>query len=94
MEDYFESGIFVASTDKWGKNVEKALSDRSDVIRIGFSDLRNSQIDWSKFSFEWPEVVTVKAKKKLRYCQESVIQSALNHFVDNDCGQLILNCFQ
>ena len=45
MEDYFESGIIVASTDKWGKNVEKALSDRSDVIRIGFSDLRNSQID-------------------------------------------------
>ncbi len=52
MEDHFESGIFVASTDKWGKNVEKALSDRSDVIRIGFSDLRDSQIDWSKFSFE------------------------------------------
>ena len=93
-KDYYESGIIVASTDRWGKNAEKALADRSDVIRIGLSDLRNSQIDWTKFSFESPEVVTVKAKKKLRYCQESVIQSALNHFVDNDCGQLILNCFQ
>ena len=89
-KDYYESGIIVASTDKWGKNAEKALADRSDVIRIGLSDLRNSQIDWSKFSFETPEVVTVKAKKKLRYYQESAIQSALNHFRENDRGQLIM----
>lgn len=89
-KDYYESGIIVASTDKWGKNAEKALADRSDVIRIGLSDLRNSQIDWSKFSFESPEVVTVKAKKKLRYYQKSAIQSALNHFRENDRGQLIM----
>lgn len=89
-KDYYASGIIVASTDKWGKNAEKALADRSDVIRIGLSDLRNSQIDWSKFSFESPEVVAVKAKKKLRYYQESAIQSALNHFTENDRGQLIM----
>lgn len=89
-KDYYESGIIVASTDKWGKNAEKALADRSDVIRIGLSDLRNSQIDWSKFSFESPEVVTVKAKKKLRYYQKSAIQSTLNHFKENDRGQLIM----
>lgn len=89
-KDYYESGIVVASTDKWSKNAEKALADRSDVIRIGLSDLRNSQIDWSKFSFESPEVVTVKAKKKLRYYQESAIQFALNHFKENDRGQLIM----
>ena len=89
-KDYYESGIIVASTDKWGKNAEKALADRSDVIRIGLSDLRNSQIDWSKFSFESPELVTVKAKKKLRYYQESAIQSALNYFRENDRGQLIM----
>ena len=89
-KDYYESGIIVASTDKWGKNAEKALADRSDVIRIGLSDLRNSQIDWSKFSFESPKVVAVKAKKKLRYYQESAIQSALNHFTENDRGQLIM----
>ena len=82
--------IIVASTDKWGKNAEKALADRSDVTRIGLSDLRNSQIDWSKFSFETPEVVTVKAKKKLRYYQEKAIQSALKHFRENDRGQLIM----
>lgn len=89
-KDYYESGIIVASTDKWGKNAEKALVDRSDVIRIGLSDLRNSQIDWTKFSFESPEVVTVKAKKGLRYYQKNAIDSALNHFKENDRGQLIM----
>ena len=59
-KDYYESGIIVASTDKWGKNAEQSLDNRSDVIRIGLSDLRNSRIDWSKFSFERPEEVVVK----------------------------------
>ena len=89
-KDYYESGIIVASTDRWGKNAEKALANRSDVIRIGLSDLRNSQIDWTKFSFESPEVVTVKAKKGLRYYQKNAIDSALNHFRKNDRGQLIM----
>lgn len=89
-KDYYESGIIVASTDKWGKNAENTLSDRSDVIRIGLSDLRNSRIDWTKFSFDRPEEVTVKAKKKPRYYQREVIKSALEHFKENDRGQLIM----
>ena len=89
-KDYFESGIIVASTDKWSKNAEAALANRSDVIRIGLSDLRNSQIDWTKFSFERPEAVSVKAKKGLRYYQREAIDSALNHFKENNRGQLIM----
>ncbi len=89
-KDYFESGIIVASTDKWSKNAEAALANRSDVIRIGLSDLRNSQIDWTKFSFERPEAVSVKAKKGLRYYQKEAIDSALNHFKENGRGQLIM----
>ena len=89
-KDYYESGIIVASTDKWGKNAEKALADRSDVVRVGLSDLRNSRIDWTKFSFERPEEVVVKSKKQPRYYQREVIQSALQHFKENDRGQLIM----
>ena len=89
-KDYYKSGIIVASTDKWGKNAEKALSDRSDVVRIGLSDLRNSRIDWDKFSFERPDEVTVKAKKKPRYYQKEVIEKALAYFKENDRGQLIM----
>ena len=89
-KDHYESGIIVASTDKWGSNAEKALADRSDVIRIGLSDLRNSRIDWTKFSFERPEEVSVKAKKVPRYYQREVISSALEYFKENDRGQLIM----
>ena len=89
-KDYYKSGIIVSSTDKWGKNAEKALADRSDVVRIGLSDLRNSRIDWDKFSFERPDEVTVKDKKKPRYYQKEVIEKALAYFKENDRGQLIM----
>lgn len=89
-KDYYESGIIVASTDKWGANAEKALANRSDVVRIGLSELRNSRIDWSKFSFDRPELVTVKAKKQPRYYQNNVITSALEYFKEHDRGQLIM----
>lgn len=89
-KSYYESGIIVASTDKWGKNAEKALSDRDDVVRIGLSDLRNSQIEWSKFSFANPKEVQTKIKKKLRPYQNEVVEKALDYFSNNDRGQLIM----
>lgn len=89
-KDFYESGIIVASTDKWGKNAEKSLEDRSDVIRIGISDLKNSRVDWNKFSFDNPMIVSVKNKKKLRYYQEHVIKAAITHFEENSRGQLIM----
>ncbi|HEL1116098.1 TPA: DEAD/DEAH box helicase, partial [Streptococcus equi subsp. zooepidemicus] len=89
-KNYYESGIIVASTDKWGRNAEQALADRHDVVRIGLSDLRNSQIDWTQFSFERPEQVSVKAKKSPRYYQREVIKAALEYFKNHDRGQLIM----
>lgn len=89
-KNYYESGIIVASTDKWGRNAEQALADRHDVVRIGLSDLRNSQIDWTQFSFECPEQVSVKAKKSPRYYQREVIKAALEYFKNHDRGQLIM----
>lgn len=89
-KDFYESGIIVASTDKWGKNAEKALEGRSDVIRIGISDLRNSRVDWDKFSFDNPTIVSVKDKKQPRYYQKHVIKAALTHFEENSRGQLIM----
>ena len=89
-KDYYYSGIIVSSTDKWGKNAENALDSRSDVVRIGLSDLKNSRIEWTKFSFDKPEEVVIKAKKKTRSYQEQAIQAAVNHFEKSDRGQLIM----
>lgn len=89
-KDYYDSGIIVSSTDKWGKNAENALDSRSDVIRIGLSDLKNSRIEWEKYSFDKPEEVVIKAKKKTRSYQEQAIQKAVTHFEKYDRGQLIM----
>lgn len=89
-KDYYDSGIIVSSTDKWGKNAENALDSRSDVVRIGLSDLKNSRIEWSKYSFDKPEEVVIKAKKKTRSYQEQAIQAAVTHFEKYDRGQLIM----
>lgn len=89
-KDYYDSGIIVSSTDKWGKNAENALDSRSDVVRIGLSDLKNSRIEWEKYSFDKPEEVVIKAKKKTRSYQEQAIQAAVTHFEKYDRGQLIM----
>lgn len=89
-KDYYDSGIIVSSTDKWGKNAENALDSRSDVVRIGLSDLKNSRIEWEKYSFDKPEEVVIKAKKKTRSYQEQAIQAAVTHFEKSDRGQLIM----
>lgn len=89
-KDYYDSGIIVSSTDKWGKNAENALDSRSDVVRIGLSDLKNSRIEWEKYSFDRPEEVVIKAKKKTRSYQEQAIQAAVTHFEKYDRGQLIM----
>ena len=89
-KDYYDSGIIVSSTDKWGKNAENALDSRSDVVRIGLSDLKNSRIEWAKFSFDKPEEVVIKAQKKTRSYQEQAIQEAVTHFDKYDRGQLIM----
>lgn len=87
---YFSSGIIVSTTDKWGKNAEQALADREDVIRIGLSDLRNSQVDWNQFSFSNPEEVKVRKAKKVRKYQQDAINAALTYFEKKDRGQLIM----
>lgn len=89
-KDYYDSGIIVSSTDKWGKNAENALDSRSDVVRIGLSDLKNSRIEWEKYSFDKPEEVVIKAKKKTRSYQEQAIQAAVSHLEKYDRGQLIM----
>lgn len=89
-KDYYSEGIIVSTVDEWGKNAEEAVNNRSDLTRIGLSDLRHSQIDWATFSFERKEEVTVRALKQPRGYQKEVIANALEHFGENDRGQLIM----
>lgn len=89
-KDYYSEGIIVSTMDEWGKNAEEAINNRSDVSRIGLSDLRHSQINWEQWSFETPEKVQVKSAKEPRNYQKEVIEKSLTYFKDHDRGQLIM----
>ncbi|WP_285141973.1 DEAD/DEAH box helicase [Lactococcus petauri] len=89
-KDYYSEGIIVSTVDEWGKNAEEAINNRSDVSRIGLSNLRHSQINWEQWSFETPEDVPVKSNKEPRNYQKEVVEKSLAYFKDYDRGQLIM----
>lgn len=90
-KSYYHSGLIVSTVDEWNKNARETVDQNGKGIEvIGLSDLRNSQIDWTKFNFERPEIVDVKKPKNLRSYQEVALEFALTHFAENDRGQLIM----
>ncbi len=90
-KSYYQRGLIVSTVDDWNKNALDTIEHNQKGIElIGLSDLRNSQIDWTKFSFERPEVVSIKSPKKLRPYQELALERAVEHFDLNDRGQLIM----
>lgn len=87
----FSKGLIVSTVDNWSKNAEEALDGlRNPVTRIGLSELRNSEIDWTKYKFESPETVELKKKKTLRPHQQGALDAVLKGLEDADRGQLIM----
>lgn len=90
-KSYYQRGLIVSTVDDWNKNAQDTIEHNEKGIElIGLSDLRNSQIDWTKFSFERPEIISIKSPKKLRPYQELALAHAVEHFEKNDRGQLIM----
>ncbi|WP_337017268.1 DEAD/DEAH box helicase, partial [Oceanobacillus massiliensis] len=90
-KSYYAEGIIVTSTDKWSDNADDALLNRDkNIARIGLSQLRESEIDWSQFSFERPEKVALKSPKEPRTHQIPAIEAVLNKFKTADRGKLIM----
>ncbi|QYA46063.1 DEAD/DEAH box helicase (plasmid) [Macrococcoides bohemicum] len=90
-KSYYQRGLIVSTVDDWNKNAQDTIEhNEKGVELIGLSDLRNSQIDWTKFSFERPEIISIKSPKKLRPYQELALEHALEHYEENVRGQLIM----
>jgi predicted helicase len=90
-KNYYQHGLIISTVDDWNKNARETIVNNGKGIEIiGLSDLRNSQIDWSKFSFERPEQIVIKHPKQLRDYQKTALKSALEHFAKYDRGQLIM----
>ena len=90
-KNYYSEGIIVTSTDKWSDNANDALLSRDkNIVRIGLSQLRESEIDWTKFSLEKPKNVELKSVKQPRPHQIPAIDAVVNGFEAADRGKLIM----
>lgn len=88
---FYAKGIIITSTDRWGKNAEEALIGRDkEITRISLTQLKDSQIDWSEFTFAKPDQVKVQQKKTPRDHQIPAIEAVVNGFETVDRGKLIM----
>ncbi|OUL05403.1 DEAD/DEAH box helicase [Bacillus spizizenii] len=88
---FYAKGIIITSTDRWGKNAEEALIGRDkEITRISLTQLKDSQIDWSEFTFAKPEQVKVQQKKTPRKHQIPAIEAVVKGFETVDRGKLIM----
>jgi len=90
----FTNAIVVDTTEgDWSKNALEMLDDRVvPVQRIGLSDFRHSNIDWSTYDLTDPTTPKLFDKKQLRPHQHKAVQAALKGFEDHDRGKLIMAC--
>ena len=89
----FAQRIIIDTTSDWGPNAEATLQKQAiPVRRIGLSDLANSTIDWTQFSWSQPEVLPVGDKKQPRKHQREAIDTVLEEFTDHDRGKLVMAC--
>ena len=92
-KDPFVKRMIVSTSDKWGSNAEEALKNQTiPVQRLGIADLENSLIDWSKFSFQQLDKMSLKPKKELRPHQQEAIEKVAEGFKTADRGKLIMAC--
>ncbi|MEN1969055.1 type ISP restriction/modification enzyme [Lentibacillus sp. N15] len=90
-KSYYSEGLIVTTTDKWSENADNALNDRDKkIMRISLSQLKESLIDWSEFSFAEPEKVVLQEKKTPRPHQKPAIESVVDGFQTVDRGKLIM----
>lgn len=88
---YYDEGLIITTTDKWSKNADTALGDRDkNIMRISLSQLKESRIDWSEYTFTTPEKVVLQERKTPRPHQVPAINDVIQGFEDADRGKLIM----
>ncbi len=79
---------------QWSPNAEEMLQGQHlPIQRIGLTDFRNSNIDWSTYELTDPTTAPrLFDKKQLRTHQHEAVTKTLAGFEDNDRGKLIMAC--
>ncbi|MDR0489276.1 MAG: DEAD/DEAH box helicase family protein [Propionibacteriaceae bacterium] len=89
----FVGRLIVSTTERWNPAAEASIQNQQiPVQRIGMTDLLDSSIDWSHFSFTKPEDLPLKPKKKLRPHQDQALAAVHEGLATHDRGKLIMAC--
>lgn len=90
----FTNRLIVDTTGTdWSGNAEEMLDGQYvPVQRIGLSDLRNSNIDWSSYQLERGNKPEVQDRKQLRPHQDEAVKKVIAGFETASRGQLIMAC--
>lgn len=91
----FTHRLWVDTTGReWSKNAEEMLEGQHlPIQRVGLSDFRSSNIDWSTYEITEPEnAPELYAKKQLRPHQHTAVSKTLEGFKGNRRGKLIMAC--
>lgn len=89
----FSHRLWVSTSDKWTSNAEAALENQSPaVIRIGYTDLENSGVDWDKIADGHSGAAALQVKKKPLPHQEIARDKCAEYFKDHTRGKLIMAC--
>ena len=91
----FTHRLIVDTTGRdWSPNAEEMLDNQHlPVQRIGLTDFRNSNIDWSTYELTDPsKAPRLHDRTQLRTHQHEAVNAALKGFDANDRGKLIMAC--
>lgn len=90
----FTHAVVVDTTEgDWSQNAQEMLDGRKvPVTRIGLTDFRSSNIDWSTYNPIDPTKIEYHTKKRLRPHQHEAVTAALEGLKQHDRGKLIMAC--
>lgn len=87
----FTHRVIITTTENWSEHAEDALIGQNPpVTKIDLHDLRNSQIDWSKYKSK--SKLVFKQKKELREHQKQAVRQVQDGLKTADRGKLIMAC--
>src|SRR5699024_7294641 len=88
---YYTEGLIITTTDQWSQNANNALDSRDkNIMRISLSQLEESQIDWSAYTFNKTKEVTSQKRKTPRPHQVPAIKDVIKGLGKADRGKLIM----
>ncbi len=89
----FSGRMWISTTNKYGKNAEQTFENQNPVVtRVSLQTLDNSQVDWEALVNGKNGDAALRTKASPYDYQKPIIESALQHYKDNERGTLIMAC--